>query len=136
VNFAINHLQHIGIPVSNLSNSEAFYQKLGFSVVMTGVFDSMGEQGKVAMLQRGKMIIELYQLPSSQIHKIKARLDGHIDHIAFDVDDVDTALRQLTEDGFNILEPAPVFLSFWTKGCRYFNITGPDGERLEFNEIL
>ena len=27
-------------------------------------------------------------------------------------------------------------LSFWKNGCNYFNITGPDGERLEFNQIL
>jgi lactoylglutathione lyase len=27
-------------------------------------------------------------------------------------------------------------LPFWKNGCKYFNITGPDGERLEFNQIL
>jgi lactoylglutathione lyase len=27
-------------------------------------------------------------------------------------------------------------LAFWSKGCKYFNILGPDGERLEFNQIL
>jgi len=33
-----------------------------------------------------------------------------------------TALRQLPHSG-------PI-------GCKYFNILGPDGERLEFNQIL
>jgi len=29
-----------------------------------------------------------------------------------------------------------VYLPFWEKGCKYFYILGPDGERLEFCEIL
>ena len=24
----------------------------------------------------------------------------------------------------------------WKNGCKYFNVLGPDGERLEFNQIL
>jgi hypothetical protein len=35
-----------------------------------------------------------------------------------------------------VLENEPVFLAFWVKGCKYFNTSGPDGERLEFNQIL
>lgn len=38
--------------------------------------------------------------------------------------------------GYKILESAPVFLQFWKNGCKYFNIIGPDGERLEFNQVL
>jgi lactoylglutathione lyase len=34
------------------------------------------------------------------------------------------------------MEDKPVFLPFWKKGCKYFNILDPDGERLEFNQIL
>jgi len=42
----------------------------------------------------------------------------------------------LKDASFHIFEEKPVFLSFWAKGCRYFNILGPDGERLEFNQII
>ncbi len=38
--------------------------------------------------------------------------------------------------GFHPIEAAPVKLDFWENGCMYFNILGPDGERLEFNQIL
>ena len=44
--------------------------------------------------------------------------------------------KELKEADFTILEEQPVYLSFWERGCKYFNITGPDGERLEFNQIL
>jgi len=42
----------------------------------------------------------------------------------------------LKETSIHIIEEQPVFLPFWEKGCKYFNILGPDGERLEFNQIL
>jgi lactoylglutathione lyase len=52
------------------------------------------------------------------------------------VSDIDEAFIELKNAGFNVIEEAPVFLPFWKNGCRYFNITGPDEERLEFNQIL
>ena len=73
---------------------------------------------------------------SYRVEEIRNRKNGHIDHIAFDVDDIDKTFAELKDETFNILEEQPVFLSFWKNGCNYFNITGPDGERMEFNQIL
>ncbi len=137
MNLKINHIQHIGIPVTDMKVSEAFYEKLGFKNVMPSTFEFNGEKGGiVAMMKRGDMIIELYQMPQKELLKIRKRKDGHIDHVAFDVDDIEIAFNTLKNAGFNILENEPVFLAFWEKGCKYFNIAGPDGERLEFNQIL
>jgi catechol 2,3-dioxygenase-like lactoylglutathione lyase family enzyme len=132
----INHLQHVGIPVQNLVRSETFYEKLGFSNVMSSEFRFNGEKGNVAMMQNGSVIIELYQMPPAELAEIKTRKDGRIDHIAFDVNDIDTCFQTLKNAGFEIIEKQPVKLDFWAKGCKYFNISGPDGERLEFNEII
>lgn len=132
----INGLQHIGIPVTNLQVSEAFYEGLGFNNVMTTFFEINENKGYVSMMQREEMIMELYQMPSPELAEIKARKNGHIDHVAFDVDDVDQTFQILKDHGYQIMEQAPVFLQFWQKGCKYFNILGPDGERLEFNEII
>lgn len=132
----INGLQHIGIPVTNLVFSENFYQSLGFEKVMGATFEINHEQGNVSMMQRGNITIEIYQLPPLELEAVKQRKDGHVDHIAFDVDDIDVVFQTLKSNGYEVLEPAPVFLNFWNKGCKYFNIKGPDGERLEFNQIL
>ena len=88
------------------------------------------------MMQLGDIIVELYQFPESGLTDIRNRGNGHIDHIAFDVDDIDEAFATLKQDGFTVIETQPMFLQFWAKGCKYFNIVGPDGERLEFNQIL
>lgn len=133
---SINRLQHVGIPVTDIKVSEAFYQRFGFNNIMQSSFSLDEEQGICIMMEHNKIIIELYQLPASKLHAIKNRKDGHIDHIAFDVDDIDKTFMQLKEASFHIIEPAPVFLSFWKNGCKYFNILGPDGERLEFNQVV
>lgn len=132
----INHQQHTGIPVTNLQASENFYKKLGFENVMASDFEHNGGKGSMAMMQLGQIIVELYQMPEKELVEIRSRGNGHIDHIAFDVSDIDDTFIQLKTSGFNVIEAAPMFLPFWKNGCRYFNITGPDGERLEFNQIL
>jgi catechol 2,3-dioxygenase-like lactoylglutathione lyase family enzyme len=136
MNLIINYLQHIGIPVSNLELSEKFYQNLGFRNVMNSEFEYRSNKGKVAMMQNRKTIIEIYQMPKTELEEVRKRKDGHIDHIAFDVSDIDAAFDIFKKASINIVEDAPVFLPFWKNGCKYFNILGPDGERLEFNQIL
>lgn len=136
MNIKLNHIQHIGIPVTDVKISEAFYERLGFTNVMAATFQHNGDTGNVAMMKLNDMIIELYQMPENELKEIRSRGNGHIDHIAFDVDDIDGIFEELKNNSFNILEGAPVLLPFWKNGCKYFNITGPDGERLEFNQIL
>ena len=136
MNLKINNLQHVGIPVTDLEASELFYQNLGFKNVMASQFDHPAGKGKVSMMQNGTIIIEIYQLPPAELAEITTRKNGHIDHIAFDVDDIAQAFNELKNAGFNMIEPAPVYLPFWTNGCKYFNILGPNGERLEFNQVL
>lgn len=136
MNLHLQRIQHIGIPVTDLSRSEAFYASLGFKNVMASTFQFNGAEGKVAMMQSGEIIIEIYQMPESELAEIRQRRDGQVDHIAFDVADIDLTFDTLKKANFTILEEAPVFLPFWKNGCKYFNIKGPDGERLEFNQIL
>lgn len=136
MNLNLSRIQHLGIPVADLVRSEAFYNRLGFTNVMSCTFQHEGGEGKVAMMKQGDIIIEIYQMPDVALDEIRARQDGHIDHVAFDVEDIDVTFELLKKEGFNIIEESPVFLAFWQKGCKYFNIIGPDGERLEFNQIL
>ena len=133
---SIRALQHAGIPVSDIRTSEKFYGNLGFRNVMHRSFLHGGEEGTCVMMRREEITIELYQLPEKELAGIRQRKDGHIDHIAFDVPDIEAAFHTLKSGGFTIIEEAPVTLDFWEKGCRYFNILGPDNERLEFNQIL
>jgi catechol 2,3-dioxygenase-like lactoylglutathione lyase family enzyme len=128
--------QHLGIPVTNLEKSRTFYERLGFRQVMSADLPQGNESVKVAMMDFKGFIIELYQLTGEDLAEIRSRKDGHIDHIALDVRDIGEAFRELKAAGLTVVEKEPVYLPFWEKGIKYFNVLGPDGERIEFSERL
>ncbi|MDR3693862.1 VOC family protein [Mucilaginibacter sp.] len=137
LNITLNKLQHVGIPVTDIAVSAQFYNRFGFKNVMQSPFTFKGDTGICIMMQHKDIMIELYQMPAKQLDEIRSRNNGHIDHIAFDVDEIDAVYATLKADGnIRLLEEAPVSLPFWKHGCKYFNILGPDNERLKFNEIL
>jgi catechol 2,3-dioxygenase-like lactoylglutathione lyase family enzyme len=136
IDLVINSLQHVGIPVTDVRRSAVFYENLGFKNVMEAGFLQHGDPGTCIMMQRDKIILELYQMPQPELTAIGNRADGHVDHVAFDVPNIDIAFDALKKAGYKVLESEPVFLQFWKNGCKFFNVSGPDGERLEFNQVL
>lgn len=133
----IRGIQHLGIPVTKIDRSSLFYQRLGFSVEFSTTLTEKDGDTRVAMLKNGSLTIELYQKPQEQVEEIALRSDGHIDHVALEVPDIDAALREIRSMGLPVLEEnAPVSLPFWKKGVKYFTVRGPDGEKVEFNQIL
>lgn len=130
-------LQHVGLPVTDLERSKAFYARLGFVEVMRTDLPGASEPVQVAMMQHEGLTLELYQLAAEERQEIARRADGHIDHLALDVLDIEQAYREISAAGLEILEnPAPVYLPFWDHGVKYFTVRGPDGEKVEFNQIL
>jgi catechol 2,3-dioxygenase-like lactoylglutathione lyase family enzyme len=129
--------QHLGLPVTDLERSKVFYKNLGFEEVMRTDLPAQDEATQVAMLRKDDFTIELYQLPDPERREIASRHDGHIDHIALNVLDIDKAYADIRAAGLEVLEEeAPKFLPFWTRGVRFFTVRGPDGEKLEFNQVL
>lgn len=130
-------LQHLGIPVTNLERSKDFYAQLGFIEAMRTDIQPQTEVIRVAMMQHENFTIELYQLGQEDLQEIAKRTDGHIDHVALNVLDIEQAYLEIKAAGLEILEDnAPVFLPFWEFGVKYFTVRGPDGEKIEFNQIL
>lgn len=132
----VRGLQHLGLPVTDLERSKAFYSQLGFKVVMTAELPSGDDAIRVAMMAIDGLVIEMYQLVGEERAEIGRRGDGHIDHVALDVADIDRAFEEVRAAGVEPLEDAPVYLPFWDKGVKYFNVRGPDGEKVEFNQML
>jgi lactoylglutathione lyase len=132
----IHKVQHIGIPAHDLEVSIPFYERLGFENVMESPFEFDGGYGTCVMMKNHEVIVELYQMPDKQLAEIKQRKNGHVDHFAIDVSDVDLAFDTLKKAGYEILESTPTFLPFWKNGTRFFNVKGPSGETIEFNQIL
>jgi catechol 2,3-dioxygenase-like lactoylglutathione lyase family enzyme len=130
-------LQHLGLPVTDLERSKAFYMQLGFTEAMRMDIQPENEVIRVAMMEHENFTIELYELRLEERREIAARSDGHIDHVALNVLDIEQAYADIKAAGIEILEDdAPVYLPFWKNGVKYFTVRGPDGEKVEFNQIL
>ena len=96
-----------------------------------------GGEIRLRFLKFNHLTLELVELPGEAKKEIGARGDGHIDHIALNVHDIDKAYAEMTAAGFKALEAdAPVFLPLWDNGTKYFTVRGPDGEKVEFSQII
>ena len=122
----VTGLQHIGIPTNDMEKTLAFYRSLGFELAL----DVMNGQERVCFLKLAGVCIEAYE-NGQAVGKA-----GAIDHICLDVKDVDEAWKAVTAAGFTPKEPEPRFLPFWEKGVRFFNVAGPNGEIVEYGQIL
>lgn len=124
----VNGMQHLGLPTGDLDATLAFYQSLGFTVALSTVNPNTGE--RVCFLTCGGLCIETYEC-TDPVGKA-----GAIDHLALDVDDVEAAWAAVRAAGYAPLEDAIQFLPFWENGVRFFNILGPNGEKVEFSQKL
>ena len=122
----VSGLQHIGLPTNDMEKTLAFYEKLGFTVA----FRTVNNGEKVCFLKLAGVCVETYENGQA------VGTAGAIDHIALDVYDVQAAWDAVRAAGFAPLEEEIQFLPFWDKGVRYFNILGPNGEKVEFSQML
>lgn len=122
----ITGLQHIGLPTNDMKATVAFYEKLGFTVAYRTV--NNGEE--VVFLKHGSLCIESYENGQAK------KMDGAIDHIAMDVEDVEKAWEEVKALGITPIESEIQALPFWENGVRYFNIYGPNREKIEFSQML
>lgn len=121
-------LAHIGIQVADIAASKAFYvDTLGFTLTHE---EAMDNGVKLAFLNIGTCLLELVEVPNHA-----PRPAGVIDHIAIEVEDIETVVCKLIEKQVtfltNEINESPIL-----GGIKNIFFTGPDGERLEFFEYL
>ncbi len=120
-------LQHIGIPTVNWAESLEFYEQLGFEAALNTV---QPNGGSVVFMQLGNLVLEVYEAESAD------ETAGAIDHIAIDVTDIELVFAVITGSGFTALEGEIKYLPFWENGVRYFTITGPNHEKVEYSQRM
>ena len=127
--------QHLGLPVLNIDESKSWYSEhLGFEVIYETKLIEATEDINVAFLKLNDFVIEMYEISKYELEEIKSRQHGHIDHIAFDVDDIEEVSKKLNKSGFKTIEENPKFLPLWKNGVRFLTILGPNNEKIEFNQ--
>ena len=122
----IKGMQHIGLPTNDMKATIAFYESLGFEIATRHI--NNGED--VVFLTLGNICIETYENGKA------VGYDGAIDHICLDVDDIEKTWEESKAMGLNIIDSEINYLAFWANGVRFFNVLGPNKEKVEFGQIL
>ena len=139
----IKSLGHIGLGVSDMEESLAFYRDfLGMEVIMELEIDDnrigrvigvKNAKCKIAHLQLGDAVLELFEY-TNPVGSNKAidmqQYDQGLTHIGFEVDDFHTLVKQLEQRNIALLgEPVEFRPDVWVA---YFH--GPDGEVCEIRQ--
>lgn len=124
----INGLQHIGIPTRSFESTIKFYEILDFEIVFQRTIDD--DKAQVAFMKLCDIVIEIYEVD------VSSNKPGPIDHIAIDVKDVEFLFECMKRKGYKILNDEIQYLPFFKKGVKFFTIEGPNGEKIEFNQII
>ena len=101
-------VEHIGIAVKNLAESNELFQKLfGKEAYKVETVESEGVS--TSFFQMGETKIELLEATKedSAIAKFIAKKGEGIHHIAYEVENIETEIKRLKEEGFTVLNETP-----------------------------
>ncbi|HWD89239.1 MAG TPA: methylmalonyl-CoA epimerase [Mucilaginibacter sp.] len=104
----MNKIEHIGIAVKDIQSAGKLYEiLLNTPVYKTEEVESEGV--KTAFLRSGSNKIELLEATSadSPVSKFIEKRGEGIHHIAFDVDDIESEMERLKNEGFILLNETP-----------------------------
>jgi len=104
----INKIEHIGIAVKNLNDSNKLFEAL-FGTSHYKIESVESEGVNTSFFKLGENKIELLEATndSGPIAKFIAKKGEGIHHIAFDVDDIEAEIKRLKGEGFKVLNEVP-----------------------------
>ena len=104
----LEKIYHLGYAVENIEAATQFYEE--HFGVRVGEPEEVEEQGIVAtMFEVGESMIELVQptRPNSPVGKFLEKRGEGFHHVAFQVDDLEAALKELKNSGVELIDEEP-----------------------------
>jgi len=103
----INGFSHLGIATRSIEESARFYRLLGFRVAEPEEIED--QKVKVLFIETGSTRIELLEPthPDSPIARFLERRGPGMHHIALEVDDLDSVLEHLAQQGVRLIDRQP-----------------------------
>ncbi len=101
----LNRIYHLGYAVEDIEAASRFYRE-NFGVEPTEP-EVVEEQGIIATMFRvGESMVELVQPtdPDTPVGRFLARRGEGFHHVAYQVDDLEAALRELRKNGVEIID--------------------------------
>jgi catechol 2,3-dioxygenase-like lactoylglutathione lyase family enzyme len=146
----LNKIHHVGIPVSSIDRSLPWYTEVlglldndvqggGGGEAISKALQVEGADVKFAFLQVGDVKVELleYRTPKDGKAFSSSNHDVGTVHVCFEVDDIDLAYRELTDQGV-VFNAPPIRLGEENgplAGHAFAYFRDPDGIQLELFEL-
>ena len=101
----VSHIEHIGIAVASLEIAIPYYETL-LGTKCYNIEEVVDQKVKTAFFKVGQTKIELLEStdPEGPIGKFLEKKGPGIHHLAFAVDDVNSALQQANEAGIQLID--------------------------------
>lgn len=125
----IHGLHHIGIPTIYIEKTADFYKSFGAEIVFEKMDEDNGKPIRVILVKFCNILLELYERLET------AGTSGAIDHLAFEVEDIETLYEIARKQGYTFMEDCKDHVqlsSYWPNGARWFIVIGANNEKIEF----
>ena len=102
------HIEHIGIAVSSLAEAIPYYEKV-LGLKCYNIEEVADQKVKTAFFRVGETKIELLEStdPEGTISRFIEKKGEGIHHIAFAVDNIESALSDASAEGVKLIDQAP-----------------------------
>lgn len=112
----IKRIEHVGVVVRDVEKSRKLWEEC-FGIPLSGVEEFKERPVKLALYPVGESMVELIAgtTPDSKHAKLVAEGKGGLNHICFEVEDIDEALSELKAKGIPLLDQVP---RIGHAGCR------------------
>ena len=131
----IKRIEHVGVLVKDVDKSRALWEGC-FGIKLGEVETNPIRPVKLALYPVGESMVELIAgtTPDSKHAKMIAEGKGGINHICFEVEDIDEALAELKAKGVPLLDETP---RIGHAGCRiaFLDPAGTEGCLIELAQL-
>jgi len=105
----IKKMRHIGIIVEDIERTIKKFE--GFGLACNEIIERKEEGSKIAFFPIGDTLIELLSFSPDKgwdsTHTIVRSQEGAINHLCFEVDDLETSIRDFEKNGAKLMEGSP-----------------------------
>ncbi|HTE16244.1 MAG TPA: VOC family protein [Burkholderiales bacterium] len=131
----IKRIEHVGVVVNDVDKSRALWEGC-FGIKLGEVETNPVRPVKLALYPVGESMVELIAgtTPDSKHARMIAEGKGGINHICFEVENIDEALAELKGKGVPLLDEVP---RIGHAGCRiaFLDPAGTDGCLIELAQL-
>jgi methylmalonyl-CoA/ethylmalonyl-CoA epimerase len=104
----VGTLHHVAMAVEDLDEAVEMYRRMfGAEVEVRGTLDDQGVEAAYLRLGQGRVELLAALDDDTPVGRFLARRGPGIHHVAFEVEDLGAAIRELADNGANVIDLEP-----------------------------